>query len=188
MFFEVVIIIIGCIIGVFIIRSIINNSQYKEDNEAIIDEVIYYIGSLKKMYNGAGTCHMSKEKFCKLIIKPVNNNGKYFASDSEKLELSVSLYDDDFFDYSFNLQYLELVADTNNSPFFTCFHKGILMDGKKGFVALTNQSFKGSYKKFSNDLYDKINERFPNRFKILNNGGAILSTNDYPDEIFNISD
>lgn len=186
MSWNIVYIIVGILVFAIIIKLIISSKKNNTDNDAIINEIIYYIESVKKLYNGSGRIHISKDTFCNLIIVPLNGNGEYFASNSDRVQLFITLFDDCFFDNSFKIQYLETVVECNSSPFMASFHKGITMGGNRGFVAVTCQSFRGSYKSFMHSLYNKINNVFPNRFMIISSDGRIISANNYPNEIFEI--
>ena len=144
------------------------------DEDALIDEVLYYLQEVKKLF--VGEYPVFDDIIGMLFIIPVNSDHSYYRPDSDRLKISILVYES-----GWQLDNVSLAARINKSDFFDIFH--LTQDStSKYFVRYTAGNFHCDYKSFMSDLYDRINEVYPGRFTFSK--GMIGSNDRYGTRMF----
>ena len=146
--------------------------------EELIREVLYYIQEVKKLFAGKDDDFndLLKDVLGMLFIIPVNIDHDYYRPNSDRLKISILLYET-----GWQLDSVNVAAKINKSDFPDLFH---LTQEKNStfYVRYTAGNFHRNYKSFMPILYDRIDEMYPGKFTLRD--GLIRSNDTYGQRMF----
>lgn len=152
-----------------------SSTPLSETDESVIQEVVQYIETISRLYNGQSP--LDYDNLGSIMLIPVNERKQMYYPDSCRIRVSLLLFEDD----EWRKQYILRKAEQNNSSFGTYFF--IEKENDSTFyVTYTAGRFSKNYKKFMSRLFYEINSLYPNKFSF--DGSRVMSNGTYAQYAF----